>query len=145
MDKIIKIFIAVFAVIAVAAAAFVFISSQGTAQAASSPAATAFDESTVYFFYGAECSHCQKVEPFIDNLTKKYPDVDIRRLEVWHNQTNQQIYSAVNAAAGVSSEPGVPEVVIGRIVLVGEKDIPDKLEAYVQALEKKKVSPAQQA
>ncbi|MFA5237067.1 MAG: hypothetical protein WC362_04350 [Methanoregula sp.] len=145
MDKIIKIFIAVFAIIAVATVAVILVTSSGTA---TTPPTTAVavdigDGSTVYFFYGEECTHCKKVEPFIDNLTIKYPDVDIERLEVWHNQTNEQIYSAMNAAVGVSSPPGVPEVIVGKVVLVGEKDIPAKLEDYVQALEKKKVNPAQ--
>lgn len=145
MDKIIKIFIAVFAVIAVATVAFISLSS---GNAAATPATTAVavdpgDGSTVYFFYGEECPHCKNVEPFIDNLTIKYPDVAIERLEVWHNQTNEQIYSAMNAAAGVSSAPGVPEVIVGKVVLVGEKDIPAKLESLVQAIEKKKLNPAQ--
>lgn len=145
MDKIIKIFIAVFAVIAVATVAFIYVSS---GNAAATPATTAVavdigDGSTVYFFYGEECPHCKNVEPFIDNITKKYPDVNIKRLEVWHNQTNEQIYTAMNAAAGISSPPGVPEVIVGKVVLVGEKDIPAQLEPLVQAIEKKKVNPAQ--
>lgn len=145
MDKIIKISIAVFAVIAVATVAFISITS---GNAAATPATTAAavdisDGSTVYFFYGAECPHCRNVEQFLDNLSIKYPDVDIERLEVWHNQTNEKIYSAMNAAAGVSSLPGVPEVIVGKVVLVGEIDIPTQLEPLVQALEKKKVNPAQ--
>lgn len=144
MDKIIKIFIAVFAIIAVLAVVFVLAPGiAGTTTAASSAPAITTDDSTVYFFYGEECPHCKNVEPFIDNITRKYPDIDIRRLEIWHNATNGQIYNSVNAAAGISSPSGVPEIVIGNVVLVGEKEIPDKLEACVQALEKKKVSAAQ--
>ena len=145
MDKIIKVFIAVFAIIAVATV-LVFVahgSTEAAAPAASSTPAIAADDSVVYFFYGEECPHCKNVEPFIDNITKKYPDVEIKRLEVWHNQTNEQIYSAMNAAAGVSSAPGVPEVIVGKVVLVGEKNIPAKLESLVQAIEKKKLNPAQ--
>jgi len=147
MDKIIKIIIAVFAIIA-AAVAFVLLA-PGSAVAAvpgtsasSSPALTT-DDSVVYFFYGEECPHCKNVEPFIDNLTKKYPDVSIKRLEVWHNQTNERVYAALNAAAGISSSPGVPEVIVGKVVLVGERDIPAQLEPLVQAIEKKKLNPAQ--
>ena len=148
MDKIIKIFIAVFAIIAVAAVAFV-LATHGSTEAAASDAATssasaiAADDSVVYFFYGQGCPHCAAIEPFMENMTKKYPDVDIRKLEVWYNKTNEQIYTQVNAAAGISSPSGVPEVVIGKVVLVGQQEIPDKLEGYLQALEKKKVSQAQ--
>ena len=59
-------------------------------------------------------------------------------LEVWYNQSNQQVYTQVNAQAGISTPPGVPEIVIGKTVLVGDKDIPTKLEGYLQAIEKKK-------
>ena len=76
--------------------------------------------------------------PFMDNITQKYPDANIQFLEVWHNQTNQEIYTQANAAAGISTPPGVPEVVIGKTVLVGERDIPDRLEALVQDYLKKK-------
>jgi thiol-disulfide isomerase/thioredoxin len=143
MDKIIKIFIAVFAIIAVASVAVLLATHSTTETASASSVAVTGSDSTVYFFYGEECPHCQKIEPFIDNLSIKYPDVEIRKLEIWHNQTNQQIYTSVNAAAGVTSPSGVPEIVIGKVVLVGEIEIPQKLEAYVQAIEKKKVNPAQ--
>ena len=148
MDKIIKIFIAVFAVIAIAAVAFVLLAHGSTIAAAANGAASptpalSIDDSTVYFFYGEECPHCKNVEPFIENLTQKYPDVTIKRLEVWHNQTNEQVYNTLNAAAGISSPPGVPEVIVGKVVLVGERDIPAQLEPLVQAIEKKKLNPAQ--
>jgi thiol-disulfide isomerase/thioredoxin len=105
--------------------------------APSSPS-SGVNDSIVYYFYGNGCPHCAAVEPFMENMTKKYPDVDIRMLEVWYNQTNQQIDDQVNAEAGITSPPGVPEIVIGKTVLVGEVDIPAKLEGYLQAIEKKK-------
>lgn len=92
---------------------------------------------TVYFFYGEECPHCHVVMPFIINLTKKYPDVNFQILETWHNQTNQEISVEMNKEAGISN-PGVPEVFIGKTVLIGERDIPDKLEGLIIEQLKKK-------
>jgi thiol-disulfide isomerase/thioredoxin len=86
---------------------------------------------TVYFFYGQECPHCIKIEPFVENMTEKYPDINIVKLEVWHNQTNQQIYNQVNNQAGIQNPPGVPEVVIGKTVIFGDADIPAELEGYL--------------
>jgi len=43
------------------------------------------DDSVVYFLYGEECAHCQSVLPFIHNMTKKYPDIPMRQLEIFHN------------------------------------------------------------
>jgi thiol-disulfide isomerase/thioredoxin len=90
---------------------------------------------TVYFFYGEECPHCHEIMPFMDNLTAKYPDVNFRKLETWHNQTNQKLADSMNSRLGVK-EAGVPEVIVGDTVLIGSRDIPVKLEAVV--LEQKK-------
>lgn len=86
---------------------------------------------TVYFFYGEECSHCHAVMPFIQNLTKKYPTVNFQLLEIWHNEANQAFSVKMNAQLG-QKDPGVPEVVVGSTVLIGERDIPAKLEALIQ-------------
>ena len=134
MDKVIKFIVVLFAVIAAASVAYIVFS----APVASSAPSLAANDSTVYYFYGQGCPHCAKIEPFMENITRNYPDVNIQKLEVWYNQTNQQIYAQVNAEAGISTPPGVPEVVIGKTVIVGEVDIPSKLEGYLQAIEKKK-------
>jgi len=132
MDKIIKIAVGLFAVVALVSLALFFTSSP---QQVVVPSAVS---STIYYFYGEECPHCHNIKPFMDNITQKYPEAHIQVLEVWHNQTNQNIYTQANAAAGLSTPPGVPEIVLGKTVLVGEKDIPDKLEALVQDYLKKK-------
>ncbi|MGD0534910.1 MAG: thioredoxin family protein [Methanoregula sp.] len=135
MDKIIKIIVTLFVVIAAASVAYVVYVTPSVPSA--TPSAENVSDNIVYYFYGQGCPHCAKIEPFMENITEKYPDVDIRKLEVWYNQTNQQVYAQVNAQAGIST-PGVPEIVIGKTVLVGEIDIPAKLEGYIQAIEKKK-------
>ncbi len=134
MDKVIKIIVTLFVVIAAASVAYIVYITPSVSAATPSGA----NDSIVYYFYGQGCPHCANISPFMENITKKYPDVDIRKLEVWYNQTNQQIYAQVNAEAGISTPPGVPEIVIGKTVLVGDKDIPSKLEGYLQAIEKKK-------
>ena len=137
MDKIIKIAAGLFVVIVIASLAIFLAGSHQTAVPSASPV-TSSDSSTIYYFYGAECPHCHNIKPFMDNITQKYPEANIQVLEVWHNQTNQKIYADANTAAGYSTPPGVPEIVLGTTVLVGEKDIPDKLEALVQDYLKKK-------
>lgn len=92
---------------------------------------------TVYFFYGEECPHCHAVMPFLSNLSGKYPQVDFRYLETWHHSENQTLAEAMNKNLGVTGA-GVPEVVIGTNVLIGDRDIPVKLEALIQAELKKK-------
>jgi thiol-disulfide isomerase/thioredoxin len=91
---------------------------------------------TVYFFYGEECSHCHKVMPFIQSLQKKYPDVDFRLLEIWHNQTNKNLAASLNEQL-IIKEWGVPEVIVGNATLLGDIEIPDKLEAVILDQKKK--------
>jgi len=85
---------------------------------------------TVYFFYGEECPHCHVVMPLVTNLSVKYPDAHIQILEVWHNTANNELYTKVNEKIGIAP-PGVPEVVIGDTVLVGDREIPEKLEQLI--------------
>jgi glutaredoxin len=138
MDKIFKIAAGLFAVIVIACFVVFFAGASPHDSLTFSGSPAPVSTTTIYYFYGAECPHCHNIKPFMDNITQKYPEANIQVLEVWHNQTNQDIYSKANAAAGLSTPPGVPEIVLGRTVLVGEKDIPDKLEALVQDYLKKK-------
>ena len=131
MDKTIKIVIAVLAVVIVAGMALLFTGTIATLDKGSgSPA-------TIYFFYGEECPHCHNIMPFVENMTRKYPEADIRILEVWHNQTNHDLYQKANIAAGVKY-PAVPQVIIGNVVLTGEPEIPERFEGLIQDYLKKK-------
>jgi hypothetical protein len=68
--------------------------------------------------------------PFIESLKQKYPGVDFQSLETWHNTTNQALSVSLNQKLGVESA-GVPEVIVGNVVLIGDKEIPAKLEAAI--------------
>jgi thiol-disulfide isomerase/thioredoxin len=128
MDRIIKIIGALVIAGLVLSGAYMVVDM--TAKSRSSPALTPGGGEPVYFFYGEECSHCHAVMPFIRNLSEKYPMVNIQMLEVWHNQTNQATYQAVLQRLGRETS-GVPAVVIGETVLVGDRDIPEQLEALI--------------
>jgi thiol-disulfide isomerase/thioredoxin len=136
MDRTIVVTIVLFVLVALGAGFMMANSGSEPAKTAVLPI-SAEDASTVYFFYGEECPHCHKVMPFIQNLSKKYPDFKFRILETWHNDENQALFNAVNKRLG-DTDTGVPEVVVGSVVLIGEKDIPDKLESVLVGLGKKK-------
>ena len=76
------------------------------------------------------------VIPFIQSLQQKYPDVDFQLLETWHNETNYNLSVLLNRNLGLQS-PGVPAVIVGNVTLVGDKDIPDKLESVILDQKKK--------
>lgn len=88
-------------------------------------------DNVIYFFYDENSTHCQNVMPFMVNMTKKYPEANIRMLEIVHNETNMGIYASVHEKLNRVS-PGVPEVVVGKVVLVGDVNIPDQLELLIK-------------
>jgi thiol-disulfide isomerase/thioredoxin len=141
MDKTIKIAAGLFIVVVLVCAIF-FVISQQAEKTPLPGAGSPVGHVTVFFFYGEECPHCHNVMPFIESLKQKYPDVDFQSLETWHNTTNQELFVSFNQKLGVENA-GVPEVIIGNTFLIGDKDIPAKLEAAIIEELKKALLPIQ--
>ena len=49
------------------------------------PAGAAKGGVTLYFFWGEGCSHCARAKPFVAELAKRYPRLQVRDYEVLHN------------------------------------------------------------
>jgi thiol-disulfide isomerase/thioredoxin len=140
MDNILKIVAGVFIAILVVCAVFFLVIPQQSVQTPSAVKDTSVQGNvTVYFFYGEECPHCHNVIPFIQNISKKYPDVDFRILETWHNETNQALSLSLHKKLGIQSA-GVPEVIVvgNNTPLVGDRAIPEQLEGVILEQLKKK-------
>ena len=138
MDRTIKIAAALFVAVIIGCAAFFFMAPHSI----ESPPVTVGSSGTsgnvaVYYFYGEECPHCHSIMPFLENLSKKYPQVTFTWYETWHNQTNEIAFHTINTQMGIKKDE-VPEVVTGATVLIGEKNIPAKLEATIVDQLKKK-------
>ena len=140
MDNTLKIVAGVFIAILVACAVFFLVIPQQSVQTPSAVKDTSVEGNvTVYFFYGEECPHCHNVIPFIQNISKKYPDVDFRILETWHNETNQALSLSLHKKLGIQSA-GVPEVIVvgNNTPLIGDRAIPEQLEGVILEQIKKK-------
>jgi cytochrome c biogenesis protein CcdA len=72
------------------------------------------------------------VKPVIEEMEAKYPELAVRMLEVYHNQTNQQIYIQVTSRYG-TTDSGIPQLVIGDEVLIGDTSIIEQLEGKILA------------
>jgi len=133
MDNTLKIVAGVLIAILVACVVFFLVIPQQSVQTPSAPPNTSVQSNvTVYFFYGEECPHCHNVMPFIQNLSKKYPGVDFRILETWHNETNQALSLSLHQKLGLPSA-GVPEVIVvgNNTPLIGDRAIPAELERVI--------------
>jgi hypothetical protein len=85
----------------------------------------------VYFFYGKGCPHCSEVEIFFEenNIVERYP-VEIK--EVYFDRSNAILFTKLMDNLGVPEQTrGVPTVVIGNKVLVGDKPIIQNFEKEV--------------
>lgn len=87
----------------------------------------------IYFFWGDGCPHCAAAKPFLEELGRQYPNVEVRAYEVWYNEANQPLL--VQMASAFGFEPSaVPTIFIGDRYWVGYSEaIRDEIAAAVAA------------
>jgi cytochrome c biogenesis protein CcdA len=81
------------------------------------------ESSGIYLFYGTGCPHCATVENYFEqeNLLNKYP---VEKLEIYSNKNNAILYNSLLDELGIPlNERGVPLVVIGNKIIVGDRPI----------------------
>ncbi len=72
----------------------------------------------LYFFYGSECPHCKKVEPELQKLVRTYPNLMIKKFEVWHDQGNRNMLMKMAEERGKTAR-GVPAIIMGADFYMG--------------------------
>ncbi|MBW2988056.1 hypothetical protein KY318_00975 [Candidatus Woesearchaeota archaeon] len=80
-------------------------------------------EVVLRLFWGKGCPHCAKEKEFLKHLEEsdKYPGLRIIEHEVYHNESNQELFKLLADAYGKRVE-GVPTTFIGDSVIVGYGD-----------------------
>jgi len=84
------------------------------------------EPSKIFFFYGVGCQHCAQVEKFfeVNKIFDKYP---IEKKEIYFNKENALLFNQKMNKLGIPQDQrGVPTVVIGNKVLIGDKPIIDE-------------------
>lgn len=101
-------------------------------QAAPTPSPKVQDYPVViYFFWGDGCPHCAAQKPFLQDLAKRYPSIEIYDYEVWHDAANQQLFKKMTTAFGFEPH-GVPTTFIGTRYWEGfSPEIGASIEQYV--------------
>jgi cytochrome c biogenesis protein CcdA/glutaredoxin len=86
-------------------------------------------QSCIAYFYGHGCPHCAKVEPVIEQISVKYPELEIRTFEIYENRTNTLILRHYDQHYSVPIERlAVPIIFVGDKHLVGSEEITENLE-----------------
>jgi len=79
------------------------------------------DRIIIYFFWGDGCPHCLKEKPFLDEMKNKYPRIEIKAYEVWHNKENAGLFAKMTKAYGIKNV-GVPTTFINDRAFIGFSD-----------------------
>ena len=73
------------------------------------------DTVTVYFFYSSSCPHCREETPFLEELERRYPKLEVKYLEVGKNvELFEELCKEYDTIA-----VGVPRTFIGNKVFIG--------------------------
>ena len=67
---------------------------------------------TIFFFWGIGCPHCAAAKPFLKELEKKYPAIEVRSFEVLNNAENLDLLKKM-AQARKTEATGVPVFMLG--------------------------------
>ncbi len=91
------------------------------------------NQAILYFFWGNGCPHCAEAEPFLKDLVKKYPQMEVHAYEVWYNDENQALFQKMGAAYGFTPQ-AVPGIFLGEQHWEGyTSDIGNEIESAVAA------------
>lgn len=90
-------------------------------------------EICVYYFYGLGCPHCAEIEPFINGLSKKYPEVQLKEFEIYHNEANRQkLFDFYFRFQVLKKNQVIPVVFIGDQSFIGDGPIRENLEKQIK-------------
>jgi thiol-disulfide isomerase/thioredoxin len=102
---------------------------------------------TVYFFWGEGCPHCEKEKPFLEKLEEEHSDLKVEMFETWKNAENAKLLQKVAEAYGVKAR-GVPVTFIGNhepVVGFSEGMKPEIEDKIKTCLEQGCVDPGEKA
>jgi len=77
-----------------------------------------FKDVDVVLFYGQGCSHCAKLEVFLDGLEQNKPNLHVKRYEIYFDNNNVDLFEQFAAAYKIKIQ-GVPTVFIDDKTIVG--------------------------
>jgi thiol-disulfide isomerase/thioredoxin len=73
---------------------------------------------TLLFFWGVGCPHCEEAKPFIEKLRRERPELGVEAVEIRRDPIGRQRFADAMRRFGVSA-PGIPTFVVGDHYIVG--------------------------
>jgi len=75
----------------------------------------------IYFFWGDGCPHCATQKTYMDELERKYSEVEVKSYETWKNSDNVAVFQNIARRYEITPQ-GVPTTFIGDKHWVGFND-----------------------
>ncbi len=75
-------------------------------------------KAVIYFFWGQGCPHCAREEVFLNELAKKYSNLEIKSFETTHSRENIEIAEEFRKKLNIKN-PGIPLAIIEDKYFIG--------------------------
>lgn len=89
------------------------------------------NEYCIYYFYGLGCPHCAEIAPYVDELMLKYQNFSFHKLEIYYNETNQNLFQDFVSRYGIA-RAGVPAIFMSSEAFIGNDQIKNNLETRIK-------------
>jgi len=73
---------------------------------------------TMYFFWQIGCTHCEEISPFMAELEKNNPQLDLKRFDVSKSQENAELFDETAKAYGKTAKV-TPTIFVGDYMIEG--------------------------
>ncbi|MFW5962704.1 MAG: hypothetical protein ACOCQR_03715, partial [bacterium] len=89
-------------------------------------------ENVAYFFYSENCSYSAQAKPIVEELSKRYPEIEIENLKVWEDTENAKLFSEMMSNV-TEGEAGVPTLIFNDTAFIGfSKDVYEQVEDEIR-------------
>jgi len=90
------------------------------------------EEIPLYLFYGQGCHYCEKAIDSLNDLSEKYPELDVVLYEIYFNNTNRNLFMHYCSELEQSAQ-GVPTIFIDEKTFIGfNNNIAEKIEEEIK-------------
>jgi len=79
------------------------------------------EKATLLFFWAVNCPHCLEARPVIEEMARRYDDLQLRQFEVWNHPENYRLMMDTAAELGYDRVM-TPMVVLDRQIWFGFDD-----------------------
>ena len=100
----------------------VFVGVMGTSTVLAATSAT--------YYLSDTCKYCVELQPWLEQIKTKYPQLQITEKEISKNQDNEQEFIHLMTRSHIAREDwGIPAIYINGKILLGTDEIMARLEA----------------